>query len=67
MNGWLHSPATLPQTPTEKEAVTASDDLRCCGEDRNLLLLPTVEAQVLTHAAYSPVTNLTELFHFPFM
>jgi len=25
MNGWLHSPATLPQTPTEKEAVTASE------------------------------------------
>jgi len=25
MNGWLHNPATLTQTPTEKEAITASE------------------------------------------
>jgi len=24
-NGWLHNPATLHNTPTEKEAVTASE------------------------------------------
>jgi len=25
MNGWLHSPATLPQAPIEREVVTASE------------------------------------------
>jgi hypothetical protein len=28
-SGWLHSPATLPQAPTEKEAGAASEMIYC--------------------------------------
>jgi hypothetical protein len=62
--GWLHSPDTLLQVPTERKQEC---DIRCCGKDSKRFPLPTLEAQVFAHTAYRPVTNLAELFHLPYM